>query len=832
MPTKNTTANIHVTTALATPVKANSTLFAIITEAITMILCVGGCMILFSSVLSFEINIHFVYSIMGFPILLTLIYRSRRLQIVFIIALLIFFLTSIYLYFNSITLKQLNGIVLVNARFLSAVNERYNARILFFDPVFPPEMLKSAVKIVMNSLSIVLSILFGLIIIKRRNPLLLGIGIIIFAFCGIYLPPKLPVFALLAVLIGFISYYIMWSINSEKTAQFGKSSRVLLSANTVILPISLAIVIATSALIPTMTGANSAYNLFDTIISVVNGEGTEGFFGRSDNAQGGMGSGQIGYIDKISFKSQVHLTVKTDVSVPMFLKGFVGERYLGDKGWTSKSDPVPSEFKWIFDDMERRKTTPDTLSTRFASALYKDIVESGFTKLTTNSGALPAQISTTNIAANEEFAYAPYNIESLPFNELRKQKVNDVFDYTAFMYTFPTGESAAISPAFYDTSLYNLGALRQYVPTTATSVEIDYEYFAKRAYTKIPENINDTISKFADLAQKKYELKLLQSGNAGHDYINYGMIVSSVKDVLEETASYSLSPGNTPKGQDPIEHFLNTGKKGYCAHFATAAALILRRMNVPTRYVEGYVVTQKDYTAAMAKNTNIIEIKDTNAHSWVEVYQVGPGWIPFEVTPGYSGDSVQQQNFNVEDIAPQSSEPTVSDPRTSSEMTSSIVSSFEEVSSEAAATEEEKTSIALIILIIIATIIAALIAAVFIRWGIILIKRNFKRKQSSNQAVIELYEYCTKLLELKGYKASEHGFPQAYAKHVEDYCSLVKRGELTHVTEIALKAKFSPHETTAEELAEVIEFFVKLRAAIYQQARIWENLYWRFIKVL
>lgn len=114
-------------------------------------------------------------------------------------------------------------------------------------------------------------------------------------------------------------------------------------------------------------------------------------------------------------------------------------------------------------------------------------------------------------------------------------------------------------------------------------------------------------------------------------YVNY------IKDWLSAQADYSLSPGTLPRGKDFVDYFLYEKKKGYCAHYATAGVLLFRMAGIPARYVEGYVVTSDDYKKAVKLGSRqVLDIKDTNAHAWVEVYLNGYGWVPVEMTPGYS----------------------------------------------------------------------------------------------------------------------------------------------------------------------------------------------------
>ncbi len=80
-------------------------------------------------------------------------------------------------------------------------------------------------------------------------------------------------------------------------------------------------------------------------------------------------------------------------------------------------------------------------------------------------------------------------------------------------------------------------------------------------------------------------------------------------------------------GRDaPLVAFLKA-KRGYCQHFAGAMALMLRYLGVPARVAAGF--TSGTYDDDRREWT----VTDHNAHTWVEVYFPGFGWIPFDPTP-------------------------------------------------------------------------------------------------------------------------------------------------------------------------------------------------------
>ncbi len=102
--------------------------------------------------------------------------------------------------------------------------------------------------------------------------------------------------------------------------------------------------------------------------------------------------------------------------------------------------------------------------------------------------------------------------------------------------------------------------------------------------------------------------------------------------------TYTTSPGPVPDYVDSPEDFLDwfmlKNPKGYCSHFATAMVLLARAEGLPARYVEGFAVP--------ASTKGGTDVSDHRAHSWVEIYFKGFGFIPFDPTPGYVTDSVWQ----------------------------------------------------------------------------------------------------------------------------------------------------------------------------------------------
>jgi len=79
--------------------------------------------------------------------------------------------------------------------------------------------------------------------------------------------------------------------------------------------------------------------------------------------------------------------------------------------------------------------------------------------------------------------------------------------------------------------------------------------------------------------------------------------------------------------QDPVANFLFERKHGHCEYFASAMAVMLRSLHIPSRLVTGFRGGEyNDITGQYV-------VRASDAHSWVEAYFPGSGWISFDPTP-------------------------------------------------------------------------------------------------------------------------------------------------------------------------------------------------------
>lgn len=110
--------------------------------------------------------------------------------------------------------------------------------------------------------------------------------------------------------------------------------------------------------------------------------------------------------------------------------------------------------------------------------------------------------------------------------------------------------------------------------------------------------------------------------------------VMSVMSYLKQHHTYSLESAVPPSNADFVDRFLFVDPSGYCDHFSTAMAVLLRSGGIPARWVKGFAPGEPDNDG---DGEDRYTVSYADAHAWVEVYFPGKGWIPFDPTPGYEG---------------------------------------------------------------------------------------------------------------------------------------------------------------------------------------------------
>ncbi|MEO4055477.1 transglutaminaseTgpA domain-containing protein [Solibacillus sp. CAU 1738] len=134
----------------------------------------------------------------------------------------------------------------------------------------------------------------------------------------------------------------------------------------------------------------------------------------------------------------------------------------------------------------------------------------------------------------------------------------------------------------------------------------------------LPERVGELAEQVTAIASTSYD-----KARAIERYFRQNGYVYETKNVGIPTAE-----------QDYVDQFLFETKMGYCDNFSTSMVVMLRSVGIPARWVKGFAggkqISRDD------DGLLVYEIQNNDAHSWVEAYIDGVGWMQFEPTIGFS----------------------------------------------------------------------------------------------------------------------------------------------------------------------------------------------------
>lgn len=136
-----------------------------------------------------------------------------------------------------------------------------------------------------------------------------------------------------------------------------------------------------------------------------------------------------------------------------------------------------------------------------------------------------------------------------------------------------------------------------------------------RAYTQLPASTPPEVA----------ELTKQIVGNAATPY----EAVRRVETYLRGTYIFTLEPDRPTPRRDAVAFFLFDEKAGYFDHFASAMAVMLRTVGIPTRLAAGFVLDPADFNST----DKVYAVSEQRAWAWPEVYFPNLGWVEFNPTP-------------------------------------------------------------------------------------------------------------------------------------------------------------------------------------------------------
>lgn len=214
-----------------------------------------------------------------------------------------------------------------------------------------------------------------------------------------------------------------------------------------------------------------------------------------------------------------------------------------------------------------------------------------------------------------------------------------------------------------------------FIKNVAAAAGVYLPYYSEEVNKEIYPGVQQEYTFYPSLSGKAIGVKGADRQEAGTDWLNIpeenmeeikklcqeaGLSpedsvpdnVQKLVQYFQKNIPYSYRPGATPYRTDFINYFLGKNRRGYCAHFASAATLAFRYIGIPARYVEGYGVDPEDiseegtiqydkkyqdyydgYSEVGETAVVSVNVTDASAHAWVEVFDPDLGWQVADVTP-------------------------------------------------------------------------------------------------------------------------------------------------------------------------------------------------------
>jgi transglutaminase-like putative cysteine protease len=150
-------------------------------------------------------------------------------------------------------------------------------------------------------------------------------------------------------------------------------------------------------------------------------------------------------------------------------------------------------------------------------------------------------------------------------------------------------------------------------------VETELSTMYRNWYLRLPKSSN---SRTAELARA-----MRAAAPSDEDFID-----AVLAKFNREEFFYTLEP--PPLGSDPVDRFLFDTRRGFCEHYASAFAVMMRNAGIPTRIVLGY------HGGEINPMGGHLIVRQSDAHAWTEVWLEGIGWRRVDPTAAVAPDRI------------------------------------------------------------------------------------------------------------------------------------------------------------------------------------------------
>lgn len=293
------------------------------------------------------------------------------------------------------------------------------------------------------------------------------------------------------------------------------------------------------------------------------------------------------------------------------------------------------------------------------------------------------------------------------------------------------------------------------------------------------------------------------------DYSNNYDRAKAIETYLSQNYPYTLTPGKPPRSQDFVDYFLFDGKRGYCTYYASAMVVLLRCINIPARYVEGYILPP-------TSQNGVYKVTNQQAHAWVEAYFEGFGWIPFEPTSPFVSNLYKDNTIKA-NISADMNKGTYDDYMdmiNQYRQSEPVDKPFD--TNDLPVSNQQNKKLALMLFIVKITLALMICIILLFLTRVIYKKIQFNKymnklqASSSNQAALLLYDYILRILKLYNLSYKPGETPSKFGERVERQLDIrgytLGKLDFIKVSNCFINARYSQAELNQADKKNMLEF--------------------------
>ena len=546
--------------------------------------------------------------------------------------------------------------------------------------------------------------------------------------------------------------------------------------------------------------------------------------GKSFFQTGGLLKGDLRSLPNLKFSGETALEVRCNTRQPMYLRGYAASVFTG----ASWQPPENNSY--------------ELSAQNFTQLLGETLNPINFYARLRGDSSSSYEISIRNLSTNREAIFIPTNLKTDITSFGRAWYQQDLFAETSWLFGIKEYTLEAYEPIVsllpYEEDAFSAPAGNV---TSMRDLADWYDAYVYDSCLQLPEQ---TLAAAQEWWEKRgaYSFLGIEQGNVAP-----GEICDYLQRWFSENYSYSYSPESCPADANFAEWFLNSADEGYCVHFATVGAILLRAMGIPTRYAEGYIVTEDDYAGGSYTSDGYLQVPDTHAHAWVEVYDPAQHtWLPVEMTPGFSSSSFWESPGGAEEPAstptPEPEETPEPSPTPSASPEETVEPSPEpeevptpepENPTETPETPGEMAAWLRIALFMLSGILL-LLAVVVIRHRLLLNRWKRKWAQADAREAIRAYwKWCYEMLRYAGAPLPKNGEEDsAYIQRLCDFYPQLDREQMTFACLAGERARFARKKPDRNDRAAVRSWKKSLQSLVLSSLSWWKRWYGKWVLCL